>query len=43
MNMASVVPVSHLARSVDFGSVLRKKNVVSVWFGFHFTTQQQSV
>ena len=39
----SVVTVSHLARSVDFGSVLRNKTAVSVRFGFHFTTQQQSV
>jgi len=41
--MNSVVTVSHLARSVDFGSVLRKKTAVSVQFSFHFTTQQQSV
>ena len=41
--LTSVVTVSHLARSVDFGSVLRKKTAVSVRFGFHFTTQQQSV
>ena len=39
----SVVTVSHLARSVDFGSVLSKKTAVSVRFGFHFTMQQSVV